>query len=59
MTSHFHNAISTFLVICSEIQPDDDPIVSRHVAVRIICEVVVDGYLFVAYFIVQHRGTHN
>ena len=29
--------------------PDDDPVGSKHVAVRILDEVVFDGYLFTAY----------
>ena len=32
------------LLICSRSQPDDDPIGSKHVVVRILYKVVFDGY---------------
>ena len=31
---HFHNAIYILLLICSKSQPDDEPIVSKHVKVK-------------------------
>ena len=39
------------LVICYKIQPDDDPIVPKHVAVEYF-KVVFDIYLFILYFTV-------
>jgi len=52
-------AICTLLLICSKRQLDDDSITSKHVAVRILYIVVLDGCLFVSYFVVQHNGMHN
>ena len=39
-----------FFFICSKSQPDDDFIVSKHVAVWVLYKVVLDGYLCIAYF---------
>jgi hypothetical protein len=44
---------------CSKMQPDEYLLVSKHVAVRILYKVVLSGYLFVTYFIVQHSGMRN
>jgi len=38
------------LVMCSKSQPDDDPMGSKHVAVRILYIVVFDGYLSIPTF---------
>ena len=46
------NAICILLLICSKIQPDDDPIGSKHVAVWILYNAVFGGYLFNPYFII-------
>jgi hypothetical protein len=35
--------------VCSKGQPDDDPIGSKHAAVRIFYEVVFDGNLLTSY----------
>jgi hypothetical protein len=50
---------STILLIFSKIQLDDDPIRSKHVAIKILYKVVSDGYLFTHYFSVQHNRLHN
>jgi len=31
----------------------------KHVAVQVLYEVVFDGYLFTAYFTVQHKQMYN
>jgi hypothetical protein len=51
VTSHFLQiyAMCILTLICSKRQPVDDPIVSKHVAVWILYEVVFDGYLFTPY----------
>jgi hypothetical protein len=50
---------SAVLFACSKIQPDDDPVRSKHVAVGIFYKVVFNSYLFVPYFIVHHNGKLN
>ena len=40
----------TRILICSKTQPDDEPVVSKHVAVGILYKVVFRGYLFIPYF---------
>ena len=59
MRTYFHNAICILLLICSKIQPDNDSIVSKHVAVWILYKDVFDGHLLILYFIVQHNCMHN
>jgi hypothetical protein len=56
---YFHNAICTLHLICSKRQPDDDSIAPKNVAVLILHIVVLDGYLLVSYFVVQHNRMHN
>jgi hypothetical protein len=51
--------IYILLLISSKIQPDDDPMGSKHVAVWISHKVVFDGYLLIPYFIVQHNFNFN
>jgi hypothetical protein len=43
---HFHSAVFVLLLICYKRQPDDDPVVSKHVAVWILYKVVFDGWLY-------------
>jgi hypothetical protein len=47
------------LFVYSKGQPDDDPVRSKHVSVGIFYKVVLDGYLFIPYFVVQHNMKLN
>lgn len=47
MRSYFHNAVCILLLVCSESQPDDDPMGLKHVAISILYKVVCDGSLFI------------
>jgi len=44
-----HKAIRILFLLCSKIQPRDNPIGSKHVAVWILYKVSFDGYLFISY----------
>jgi len=56
---HCGSGVCLLLLICSESHPDDDPIVSKHVAVWMFYKVVLDGYFFTPLFTVQLKGMHN
>jgi hypothetical protein len=47
------------ILVCSEIQPDDDPTGSTYVFVLVLYKAVFDRYLFTLYFIIQHNGMYN
>ena len=59
MRSDKHSAICAILVIYFKCHPDDDPVESKHVAVRIFYTVTIEGYLSTAHSLASsNRNTY-